>query len=171
MVLHRLHPMERLLFNIHINAPRRSVGSVLWDGPSVARWTESIRPGVRVVSDRQIGSRVHFLSGEKDGIYAIIDRKEEPAYMGFTHFGAVVDGHELPVDEDQCEWSGAREAYALVDNLGGTDLLVMLDIDDVEVSDFTQLVRSSLRIVKVLAERERAPFFAYDQASFLRPVH
>jgi uncharacterized protein YndB with AHSA1/START domain len=151
--------MQRLLFSIHINAPVERVWNVLWGEATYGQWVAPFGDGMRAVSDWQVGSRVHFLSPEGDGMYSIIDRKEEHAFMGFTHLGLVLDGQELPTDVEAREWAGSREAYALQENHGGTDLSLMVDIRREDAPSLTQLVPEALGIVRVLAElRKTHPF-------------
>ncbi|MEO8068230.1 MAG: SRPBCC domain-containing protein [Flavobacteriales bacterium] len=145
--------MERQHFSIRINAPRERVWRVLWDDATYSQWTAPFGAGGRAVSDWKEGSRVHFLSAEGDGMFSVIERREENAFMGFKHLGMLKGGEEQPADDAIREWAGAKEEYTLKQNNDGTDLSVAMDVGDSEVPAFKEMFPKALAIVKKLAEQ------------------
>ncbi|MBK8612854.1 MAG: hypothetical protein IPN85_05070 [Flavobacteriales bacterium] len=95
---------------------------------------------------------MHFLSPEGDGMYAVIDRMEENAFMGFKHVGMLKDGKEVPPDDTTREWTGAREEYELKVRNNGTELLVIMDVGEKELASFKKMFPEALAIAKELAE-------------------
>ncbi|MEO8066678.1 MAG: SRPBCC domain-containing protein [Flavobacteriales bacterium] len=109
----------------------------------------------RAVSDRKEGSRVLFLSAQGDGMFGVLDRVEENAFMGIKHLGMYKDGREQPEDELTRERAGAMETYTLTESAGGTDLSVAMDVSDTEAASFKKMFPEAFAIVKKLAEQSR----------------
>ncbi len=151
---HNQHPetMERLHFSVHINAPRKRVWQVLWDANTYTQWTAPFGEGGSAVSDWLEGSPIHFLSASGDGMFSVIERKEDNVFMAFKHLGMVKDGKELPDEPTMREWAGAKEEYTLKESGGGTELSVALDVTPKEVPNFNKMFADALAIVKKLAE-------------------
>lgn len=145
--------MEQLHFSIHINAPRERVWKTLWDGTSYTQWTRPFGEGGRAESDWLQGSHVHFLSADDDGMYALIDRKEDNAFMGLKHLGMVKHGKEVPPDDSTRDWVGAREEYTLTERAEGTELVVDMDVRAEDKASFQKMFPEALGIVKDLAEK------------------
>ncbi len=144
--------MQHLLFTEPIKASRERIWQVLWDEATYPHWTAPFGEGGQARSDWKEGSRVYFLSAEGDGMFALIDRKDEPGFISFTHQGVFKDGQEQPQDEATKVWSGAREQYTLKEHDGGTILTVEMDVVDSEAASFQQMFPKALAIVKRLAE-------------------
>lgn len=145
--------MEHLTFTTHINASRERIWKILWDKATYPQWVAPFGGGGRAESDWQEGGRVYFLSAEGDGMFATIDRKDEPAFMSFTHQGMFMDGKEQPLDDATRVWSGLKEQYTLKEHNGGTDLTVNMDMVDSEADSFREMFPKALAIVKQLAEQ------------------
>jgi uncharacterized protein YndB with AHSA1/START domain len=145
--------MEHLHFSTHINAPRERIWNVLWNEDTYPQWTAPFGAGGRAESDWKEGGRIRFLSAEGDGMYAVIDRKDEPAFISFTHQGAFKDGKEQPLDDATRAWAGAKEQYTLKEQNGGTELSVAMDVVEGEASSFREMFPKAFAIVKQLAER------------------
>lgn len=144
--------MERLNYSISINAPRERVWKILWNDDTYPRWTEPFGPGGRAVTDWKEGGRIHFLAASDDGMYSSIERKEENAYMAFKHLGTVKNGVEQSADASQA-WVGSEEAYTLTERNGGTELAVVVDVEQEEVAKFNDAFPQAFAIVKALAEQ------------------
>lgn len=145
--------MEHLHFSIHINAPRERVWEVLWGGTTYTQWTRPFGEGGRAETDWKQGSHVHFLSADDEGMYALIERKEENAFMGFKHLGMVQDGKEVPPDASTHDWHGAREEYMLTQRGNGTELVVDMDVRAEDKASFQKMFPDALGIVKDLSEK------------------
>ena len=56
--------MEKVTFNIAIDAPREKVWETLWNDSSYREWTSVFSEGSKVETDWQIGGKVLFLDGQ-----------------------------------------------------------------------------------------------------------
>jgi len=143
--------MERLKFSKVIKAPRNIVWHALWDDKNYREWTSVFCAGSYAESDWKEGSEVRFLSPEGGGMYSIIDKKDEPAYMAFKHQGEIKDGKKLPLGE----WQGAMETYALNEKGKETEVVVELDITEDHKDYFQKTWVLALDKLKEIAERSR----------------
>jgi Activator of Hsp90 ATPase homolog 1-like protein len=114
--------MEKLKFNILINAPKQKVWNVLWDDKTYREWTAAFTEGSYAKSDWQEGGRIEFLDGKGAGMFSVIEKKIDNAQMTFKHLGEIKDGKDV-----LSSWGEARESYYLTDNNGQTELNVELD--------------------------------------------
>jgi uncharacterized protein YndB with AHSA1/START domain len=140
--------MEKREFKITINAPANRVWYVLWNDSTYRQWTNAFAQGSYAVSDWQEGSEISFLSPKGDGMYAVIEKKEEGKHIVFRHQGELKDGKKItPV-----EWTGSTEAYTLQEQDRITTLTVSMDITDSFLEYFTGVWPKALQKVKELAE-------------------
>jgi hypothetical protein len=144
--------MERLKFNVTINAPREKVWDVLWKDETYRAWTSAFNEGSHVKTDWKEGSKVLFLDGNGDGMVSTIARSIPNEYMSFEHLGVIVNGVEDTTSEKVRNWAGAMENYTLKTAGGKTELSVDIDIDKEHKDMFTQIFPKALDNVKRLAE-------------------
>ena len=114
--------MEKLTYKTNINAPSVIVWHAFWNDANYRNWTSAFTEGSYAKSDWQEGSEIRFLS-PKGGLYATIQKKDEPSYMAFKHIGELKDGKKMPPGD----WQGSMETYTISDNNGTTELVVKLD--------------------------------------------
>lgn len=145
--------MEKVTFNIAINAPREKVWEVLWNDSSYREWTSVFSEGSKVETDWQKGGKVLFLDGQGHGMVSTIAEKIPNEYMSFKHLGEVKDGVEDTTSERVKEWAGAMENYTLKGEGGKTELIVDLDIEDAHKAQFEKMFPQALSKVKQLAEQ------------------
>ncbi|RYE23121.1 MAG: SRPBCC domain-containing protein [Sphingobacteriales bacterium] len=145
--------MERLKFDITINALREKVWQTLWDDATYRQWTEPFHPGSHMVSDMQEGSKVLFLGPDKSGMVSRIAKKVDNEYMAFEHLGEVIGGVEDTTSEKVKQWAGSIEDYKLTDNNGKTDLHVEVDGGDGEMAEmFKNMWPKALSKLKEISE-------------------
>ncbi len=144
--------MKKLVFSIHINAPKEKVWNVLWDDITYRKWTSTFGEGSYAVSDWEEGSKVLFLSADGGGMFSTIARKIPNEFMLFKHVGTVKGGEEQPESEEIKSWSGAMENYLLDEKNGVTELTVTIDITEDHEQYFKDTFPKALESVKALAE-------------------
>lgn len=140
--------MEKLAFNIEINAPKQKVWDVLWNDSTYPQWTAVFSEGSRAESDWKEGSKVLFLDGKGDGMFSTIKTLEENRSMVFEHLGEISKGVEKPQD-----WGGATESYFLNEKDGVTELKVELYGVDEHKDYFKDIFPKALDKVKELSEQ------------------
>jgi hypothetical protein len=143
--------MKTVQFSTDIKAPAETVWNALWQDDNYRQWTSVFSPGSYAQSDWKEGSSVRFLAPDGDGIYSIIAKMEQYAYMGIMHIGEVKQFKDQPVDES-AEWSGAIEVYRLEKTKDGTRLVVDIDISPNEEEHFQKVFPQALAEVKRIAE-------------------
>ena len=122
-----LYGIERLIFDIDINAPREKVWQILWGKKTYAEWTSVFTEGSYFEGDFKQGNRVHLLSPGGDGLYSDIIFLIENEFLMFSHIGYLKDKQEQPIDEETEVWTGSIESYKLTDKGNGTHLKLELD--------------------------------------------
>ena len=141
--------MEKLNFNITIDAPREKVWKVLWDDATYPKWTSAFSETSYAETDWQEGSKVLFGDGSGNGMVSRIAVKRENEFLSFEHLGELKDGVEIP----NSDWAGAREEYTLKTVGGKTELHVEMDSDGGEFAEmFKGMWPRALAILKELSE-------------------
>ncbi|TKC04404.1 SRPBCC family protein [Pedobacter frigoris] len=145
--------MERLTFNITIDAPREKVWKLLWSDESYREWTSAFSEGSRAETDWKEGSKVLFLGEGEDGMVSRIVRNIPNEFMSIEHLGMIQNGVE-DLDSDAVKgWSGALENYTLKDVDGKTELFIETDMDESYVEQFKQMWPKALDKLKTMAEK------------------
>ena len=132
--------MEKLRYQIEIDAPAEKVWDILWNEKTYSQWTYYFSPDSNMVTDWEVGGKTYFTdSSKKNGMVSTIERIEEPKYLIFKHLGEMVNGVEDVDSEKVKAWNGSLEAYYLEENNGKTTLKVELDSND----EFKEMFDSS----------------------------
>lgn len=155
--------MEKLKFNITIDAPREKVWSVLWDDDTYRAWTAAFHAGSTTVVDSKEsgytgidwreGSKVLFTDGSGSGMVSTIARNIPNEYMSIRHLGEMNNGVEDTTSEKVAAWAGAMENYTLKAVDGKTELYVESDITEEYKDMFNQIWPKALENVRRLAEK------------------
>jgi uncharacterized protein YndB with AHSA1/START domain len=122
-----LNGIEKLVFEIEIEATPERVWSVLWGKESYGQWTAAFSEGSYLEGEIKEGGRVHFLDNNGQGIYSDVVYLKENKWVIFSHFGYLKDGEELPLDEEAQAWTGSFESYKLTQTESGTRLRAEVD--------------------------------------------
>lgn len=141
--------INRLQFSIDIKATATNIWIALWDDSSYRSWTSVFFEGSYAVTDNwKEGSKVHFLSPNKSGIYSIIEKHIPNELILFKHVGMVEDGKELPIDDKTKKWSGTREVYTLTKGISSNTLTVEIDVLDEHLDFMKKTFPKALDIIK-----------------------
>ncbi len=145
--------MQKLHFEIEINAPALKVWDVLWSDKTYREWTRAFGESGYAVSDWKEGSSIHFLSGKGDGMNSRIEKLIPASVMSFKHLGFVKDGVEQPETEESKKWSGIMEEYFLTEHHGKTTLKCDMDMEDGHADFFNEAFPVAFSNIKEIAER------------------
>ena len=146
--------MDKLNFNIIIDAPREKVWNVLWKDATYREWTSAFMEGSHAISDFRKGSKVLFLGGEGNGMVSRVADVRPPEFMSFEHLGEVKDGKEDTESEKVKAWAGSKENYTLKALNDKTEVLIEMDIAAEYKDMFNQLWPKALQKLKEVSERE-----------------
>jgi hypothetical protein len=142
--------MEKLKFSVLINASREKVWNVLWTDDTYRKWTSVFSPDSQAQSDWKEGSRIHFLDGKRNGMYALIETRIGNTQMTFKHLGEIKEGKEQAPSSD---WGDSRESYFLEEKDGMTELRTELDAPENFKKYFEEVFPKALNLVKELSEK------------------
>jgi len=144
--------MEKLKYDIVINATPEKVWKVLWSDDTYRKWTSAFAEGSRAETDWKQGSKVLFTDGNGSGMVSRIAESRPNEYMSFEHLGELKDGVEDTTSERVKAWAGAHENYTLKNVNGKTELSIDMDINDEFKEMFAQIWPVALNNVKQLSE-------------------
>ena len=141
--------MEKLSFEIEINAIPEKVWSVLWGDISYRQWTTAFTEGSFYMGTLEEGSTVKFLDPKNNGMYSRVEKNIPHEEMKFVHLGEIYDGIETPRD-----WGEATERYILKEDDEGTNLTVEIQTPSEFKEFFEEKFPTALGIVKNLSENQ-----------------
>ncbi len=145
--------MEKLKYQIEIDAPAEKVWDILWNEKTYSQWTYYFSPDSNMVTDWEVGGKTYFTdSSKKNGIVSTIERIEEPKHLVFKHLGEMVGGVEDVDSEKVKAWNGSLEAYYLEETNGKTTLTVEVDSNDEFKEMFDNGFKKGLEVIKNLSE-------------------
>jgi len=146
--------MEKLNFEISINAPKEKVWDALWEDANYRKWAGAFYEGSYSQTDNwKVGTKVLFLGPGGSGMVSKVAANKTNEFMSFKHLGEVKEGVEDTTSDKVKAWAGAMENYTLTETGGKTTVAVELDID-VEYKDyFVKTWPVALQILKELAEK------------------
>ena len=144
--------MEKLNFNITIDAAPEKVWKVLWADDTYRKWTSAFSESSYAKTDWKQGSKVLFLDESGSGMVSRIEVNRPNEYMSIEHLGEVKDGVEDTTSERVKAWAGSHENYTLKRVNGQTELLIDMDITPEFKDMFAKIWPVALENVKKLSE-------------------
>ncbi|SMC76101.1 SRPBCC family protein [Pedobacter nyackensis] len=145
--------MEKLQFNIDIDAPREKVWETLWNDKTYRQWTSAFSENSSAETDWKKGSKILFLDGTGQGMVSKVAESVPNEFMSIEHLGMLKDGVE-DLDSDEVKaWAGAHENYTLKDANGTTQLLIESDITEEYKEMMANMWPKALNKLKELAEQ------------------
>jgi hypothetical protein len=149
--------MEKLNFNIIINAPKEKVWNTMLEDKTYREWTEAFSPGSHYVGSWEKGSKILFLGPNENGIMggmvSRIKENRKHEYLSIEHLGIVQDGKEDTTSDEVKQWAGSLENYTFKDQNGKTEVLVDMDINDDYKEMFEGMWPNALQKLKEIAEK------------------
>ncbi|GAA4154695.1 hypothetical protein GCM10022217_12030 [Chryseobacterium ginsenosidimutans] len=141
--------MEKLNFEIQINAEPEKVWSVLWDDISYRQWTTAFTEGSFYTGTLEEGSIVKFFDPNNNGMYSRVEKNIPNQEMKFLHLGDIYGGIETPQN-----WGDATEAWILEENEEGTKLKSEIQTNEEFKKFFEEKFPKAMQIVKQLSENQ-----------------
>lgn len=148
--------MNKMHFEIHIDAPREKVWETMLGSDTYPKWTTVFMPGSTFEGSWEQGSRILFVAldenGKQGGMVARIAENRAPEFISIEHIGQVIDGVEDTDSDEVKQWAGAHEDYTLEESGNGTDLHIDVDVPDEYKDDMAELWPKALKKLKQLVE-------------------
>lgn len=141
--------MQKLFFEIQIDAPPEKVWDVLWSDITYRQWTTAFTEGSFYQGTFEEGNIVKFLDPNNDGMFSRVEKSIPSKEIKFLHLGEIYGG----VEKEQ-NWGDATEAYFLEETETGTVLKIEINTPDEFKSFFEEKFPTALGIVKNLSENQ-----------------
>ena len=149
--------MQKLHFEILINAPVEKVWNSMFEDATYREWTEAFHPGSYYKGSWEEGAKILFLGpgedGKEGGMVSYIRENRPHEFVSIEHVGLVMDGVEDTTSEAVKKWTPAFENYTFTEKDGGTEVSVDIDLDDENKAMFEGVWPVALEKLKEIAER------------------
>ncbi|WBV53555.1 SRPBCC family protein [Chryseobacterium gambrini] len=141
--------MEKLHFDIQINAEAEKVWSVLWDDFSFRQWTSAFTEGSFYQGNLKENEIIKFLDPQNHGMFSKIVELIPNQEIKFLHLGEIYNGVEAPQN-----WGETTERYILTEDENTTHLKVEIQTLEQFKSFFEEKFPDALSNVKHLSENQ-----------------
>lgn len=141
--------MERLTYEIKINAAPEKIWTVLWGEITYRQWTAAFTEGSFYQGNLEEGSIVKFLDPNNNGMYSRVEKNIPNKEIKFLHLGEIYEGVEAPQD-----WGEATESYILEETENGTILKSEIQTPDEFKEFFEEKFPKALEIIKNLSQNQ-----------------
>ena len=153
----RSDKMERLHFEISIQAPVEKVYHIMLDKTSFKKWCSAFNEGSFYKGSWEKGSKILFLgtdpNGDTSGMVSTIRENIPNQFVSIEHLGVVHNNEEITSGETVEGWAGALENYTFSAHNGTTLLTVDLDVNQEYKSYFEETWPKALEILKSICEK------------------
>ncbi len=149
--------MQKLKFDIKIQAPAAKVFRAVTDEQLYREWASEFNPGSFFEGSWQKGEKILFLGLSKENkregmlgyiVESIPNKQLSIKYAGF------VDGDNEITDEKLTQgWAGAMEEYYFEEREGETIFKVEIDVNDQYYDFFSSTWPKALKKLKEISER------------------
>lgn len=153
--------MERMQFNVSINAPAATVYNKMIGKETFKEWTSVFNPssdyeGGNMEGNWEKDSKVLFVGvdkqGKREGMVGYIRENVPNQFVSIEYVGILDGEHEIiegPVAED---WQGF-ENYTFESHGGSTTVTVDIDVNDQMIEYFRNTYPKALEKLKEICER------------------
>lgn len=141
--------MEKLHFDIQINAEPEKVWSVLWDDFSFRQLTSAFREGSFYQGNLKENEIIKFFDPQNNGMFSKIVKLVPNEEITFQHLGEIYNGVETPQN-----FESGTENYILTENENTTHLTVEIQTSEEFKSFFEENFPNALSNVKHLSENQ-----------------
>jgi len=151
--------MEKLTFNIIINAPKEQVWHTMLDDTTYRQWTKVFNEGSRYEGKWETGSEMRFIGvdekgQESGGMYSKIKEVRPFEYISIEHVGLITETGEIDTTSESVKkWTPAFENYSFTEKDAGTEVLVEIDVADEWKEMFSDMWPNALTKLKEIAEK------------------
>jgi len=149
--------MEKLHFEILIQAPVERVYKTMLEDETYRKWTSVFNPGSHFIGSWEKGAKILFIgtddSGAKGGMVSRISENIPNKFVSIAHIGIVGSNGEEIISGPEVEgWAGALENYSFESDNGTTLLSVDLDSNQQFKSYFEETYPLALEKLKEICE-------------------
>ncbi|MBK8725995.1 MAG: SRPBCC domain-containing protein [Holophagaceae bacterium] len=141
-----------LHFTEFIQAPRARVWTTLQDPDSYRLWTAEFCGGSYFEGSWAEGARIRFLIPGGDGMTSVIAENRLHEFISIRHLGDVKQGVDDTDSEAVRAWAPAHENYRFVDQDGGTEVQVSVEITPDFEDYMNRTFPKALKRLKALCE-------------------
>jgi hypothetical protein len=152
--------MEKLQFNITINAPAEKVYSCMLgldDKSTYEYWTAAFNPTSTFEGSWKKGSKIYFIGtdehGKKGGMISEIAENKKAEFVSIRHYGFLDGENEITSGEMVEKWAGGLENYSFSKSEGQTIVTVDIDVIDEYLDYFKSTYPNALLKLKEIAEK------------------
>lgn len=149
--------MEKIHFEILIDAPRKKVWESIVEDKPYREWTAPFMPGSYFEGKWIKGERIRFLAknekGEAEGMFADIAEIKLNEFISIRHLGEIKNGVELVYGEKSENWTPGYENYYLEKMGDKTNLQIDMETDEKIAAMFKDIWPQALQKLREVAER------------------
>lgn len=147
--------IEKLHFDVHIDAPIERVWQLMLAADSYTDWTASFCEGSYFEGSWEEGQRIRFRAPSGEGMVAEIAENRPYERLSIRHLGHIAkDGSEDTESPAIKAWAPAYENYTFSRAGTGTDLHVDQDMNAEYAEHMRQTWPKALQRLKELSERD-----------------
>lgn len=148
--------VEKLHFEIHINAPAEKVYRIMLDKETYPAWTKVFHPGSYFEGSWEKGAKILFLGPDQDGnMGGMVSRIRENIphkFVSIEHLGLMNKIKEVTTGKEVEAWAGALENYTFEEINNTTLLSIETDTNQEYKQMFSEIWPKALDKLKVLCE-------------------
>jgi len=149
--------LEKLHFEVSINAPVEDVYKLMLDEKSFREWTSEFNPTSHYKGLWEKGSKILFIGTDQDGnVGGMVSRIKENIpnqFVSIEHLGIVKGDQEITSGKEVEGWAGSLENYTFEKDQDKTRLIVELDSNQEFKSYFQDTWPKALNKLKVMCEK------------------
>ncbi|MBA3285406.1 MAG: SRPBCC domain-containing protein [Nitrosopumilus sp.] len=149
--------MEKISFNIKINASPEKVYKTLLDDKTYREWTAPFNPTSHYKGTWEKGSKILFIgSDDKGNVGGMVSRIEENIpnkFVSIKHLGILEGDKEITSGPQVEGWGDAMENYTLTEENGKTLFSVETDANNEYKDYFEETWPKALDKLKEISER------------------
>ncbi|WP_296705304.1 SRPBCC domain-containing protein [Algoriphagus sp.] len=123
--------MDKLNFEIIIDAPVERVFQLMLEKPTYEEWTSVFSPSSTFEGAWTEGSKILFVgvdeNGEKGGMVSRIEKNIPNQFLSIEHLGVLKNGQEDLDSLEVLDWAGAHENYIFINK--GNQTLLKIELD------------------------------------------
>jgi uncharacterized protein YndB with AHSA1/START domain len=151
-----LNKLEKLHFNISINASAQEVYNKMLDEKSYREWTSEFNPTSNYIGSWDKGSKILFVGtdekGEKGGMISRIKENIPGKFVSIEHLGILKGDQEILEGPEVDAWKGCLENYTFTESNGQTIVSVDVDSNQEFKNYFSETWPKALQKLKSITE-------------------
>lgn len=147
-----LYDIQKLVFEIDIDAAPAKVWKTLWTPELYTKWAEPFCAGTYYTGEMKQGNRIHFLTPNGEGMYSDLAYYKENETAIFKHIGMMKDFKELPLNAETEKWTGAFESYFVKDVEGKSHVKVEVDVIEKYIGHMKKTFPLAMQKLKAISE-------------------